>query len=365
VTLSLGIIVVAEESGTPSGESGGGADTQPQALDPEGRPRRSEGDLLAERRARRAAESGKDALIRRAEVAEATMQTLQDHVRSLQHRLREVEDERRRTSELLEAERASIVSEQTMTPPAQRAMIEHELRRARQREYAEQRLRVEAEERLLDLERSSRSEIDRLTRRVNASERDAHELARRLEGAERELAEVEQAAAGERAAVLRAERELTLRLAELERRSLEIRRGLDDERAARERSERLLARMSRAHRRMLGLLEESRDLVARLSTAFATGAVGGSAARSSGELAAPEEPRPQASFRAGPATGTRSAGEQPPGEDMADALAAAVERLRARVPEQPPESSRPRPAHKHSMSLIARWRAAHRRRRGR
>jgi hypothetical protein len=53
---------------------------------------------------------------------------------------------------------------------------------------------------------------------------------------------------------------------------------------------------------------------------------------------------------------------------MADALAAAAERLRARAQEQLAESRTPvaRTApHKHSMSLITRWRLARRRRRER
>src|SRR3954452_5061869 len=106
--------------------------------------RMGESDFLAERRARRATESGEAALLRRAETAEATVQSLETHVASLQQRLREVEEERRRVAELLEAERAHG-SER-----------ESELRRVKQREYAEQQLRVEAEDRLSGLERESR-----------------------------------------------------------------------------------------------------------------------------------------------------------------------------------------------------------------
>jgi chromosome segregation ATPase len=60
----------------------------------------SERDLLAERRARRAAEPGDSALLRRAETAEATVKTLEGHVASLQLRLEEAEQDGRRTSEL-------------------------------------------------------------------------------------------------------------------------------------------------------------------------------------------------------------------------------------------------------------------------
>ncbi len=63
------------------------------------------------------------------------MQTLERHVATLQERLREAEEEQRRIGELLEMERGAVIER------------EHELRRAKQREYAEQQLRVEAEER--------------------------------------------------------------------------------------------------------------------------------------------------------------------------------------------------------------------------
>src|SRR5476651_1390374 len=115
---------MVEESETPG--IGAGA---------EGRGRGGEGDLLAERRARRAAESGEAPLIRRAEAAEATVQTLERHVASLQQRLREAEEDRHRMSELVEGERAIALER------------ESELRRVKQREYAEQQLRVEAEDR--------------------------------------------------------------------------------------------------------------------------------------------------------------------------------------------------------------------------
>src|SRR5271165_7497737 len=108
---------MAEESDIPGGEGG---------VPPEGGiPRRGEGDLFSERRARRVAESGEAALMRRAEAAEATVQTLERHVASLQQRLREAEEDQRRMAGLLEAEQARTLER------------EHELRRVKQREYAE------------------------------------------------------------------------------------------------------------------------------------------------------------------------------------------------------------------------------------
>ncbi len=59
------------------------------------------------------------------------------------------------------------------------------------------------------------------------------------------------------------------------------------------------------------------------------------------------------------------------GAEMAEALAAAVERLRARAEaasrpiEDPPVTFLVRPPHKHSMSLIARWRKRRKQRLGR
>ena len=119
----------------------------------EGRGRRSEGDLLAERRARRAAESGEHALTLRAEAAEATVRTLETHVASLQQRLRDAEEQSRRAAEMIEADRGRALwrsdrrPERRGTPGRLRDVLERELRRVKQREYAEQRLRVEAEDR--------------------------------------------------------------------------------------------------------------------------------------------------------------------------------------------------------------------------
>jgi chromosome segregation ATPase len=290
--------MMAEGSETPNGEPGSG---------PEGRARRGEGDLFAERRARRAAESGEIALTRRAEAAEATVQTLERHVASLQQRLRETEDERLRVDELLEAERGAALER------------ENELRRVKQREYAEQQLRVEAEEGLTHavdvgarIERESRVEIERLSARLSASEDEARALARRLEAVQLQLAEVEREAGAERTSARRAEQDLQARLSDLERRALEIQRGLDGERAARERSERMLEGMRDGNRRMEQLLGETKGVVGRLTMALATRGQAGIARHTT---------------TAGPA--------QPRGAEMADALAEAVGRLRARAAAAP------------------------------
>ena len=247
------------------------------------------------------------------------MQTLERHVASLQQRLREAEDERLRVDELLDAERGAALER------------EHELRRVKQREYAEQQLRVEAEERLLVLDHESRVEIERLSTRLSASEADARELGRRLEGVQRQLAEAEQEAAAERARALAdlrsvAEQDLQARLTDLEHRALEIQRGLDAERAAREHSERLLQSMRQGHRRMESLLGEMKGIVARVTAALA-------ADRSEIDRSEIGQQRPA------PAVPSEARGAE-----MADALAAAVERLRARAETAPPagEESAPR-----------------------
>jgi chromosome segregation ATPase len=322
---------MAEGSETPNGEQGSG---------PEGRPRRSEGDLLAERRARRAAESGEVALMRRAEAAEATVQTLERHVASLQQRLREAEEDRVRISESLEHERAATLER------------ESELRRVKQREYAEQQLRVEAEERMLGLDREGRIEIERLELRLSASEDDARELLLSIERLQRQLAEAEQAAGADRASVRSVEQGLQERLDDLEGRLDELQRGLNAERTARARSERLLERMREGHGRLELLLGEMNGIIARVTTALARDE----------RPAIVSDPAPVAS-------------PEVRGAEMADALAAAVERLRARAEAAPleaqaltPESQttapasssafrepRVRPAaHKHSLSWFAR-----------
>ncbi len=316
----------------------------------------TERDLLAERRARRAIDSdpthptthAADALTRRAEAAEATVQTLETHLASLQQQVLEAAAERAAFSERLGTEQAAV------------AEREHELRRVKQREYAEQQLRVEAEDRRSQLERDSRAEIDRLTRRLGASEHHARELAAQLDSAQRELAEAEQAAAAELAAIRsagRSERELQVRLSELEHRTLEIGNQIDSERSARAWAERQLLQMRDGYRKVELLVGELKGVVAQLRAA---------SARSSQPAAcAHDEQR----------------------EELADALTTAEERLRSSteasvleygeltdVPAglRPSELERPtvsllagRSPHKHSMSLLTRLRLRRKQRRER
>ncbi|MFI4994114.1 MAG: hypothetical protein ACHQCH_10945 [Solirubrobacterales bacterium] len=317
----------------------------------------TERDLLAERRARRAIDSdpthptthAADALTRRAEAAEATVQTLETHLASLQQQVLEAAGERAAFSERLGAEQAAV------------AEREHELRRVKQREYAEQQLRVEAEDRRSQLERDSRAEIDRLTRRLGASEHHARELAAQLDSAQRELAEAEQAAAAELAAIRsagRSERELQVRLSELEHRTLEIGNQIDSERSARAWAERQLLQMRDGYRKVELLVGELKGVAAQLRAASA---------------------------RSSRAAACSAHGEQR--EELADALTTAEERLRSSTEASvleygeltdvsaglhPSELDRPtvshaagRSPHKHSMSLLTRLRLRRKQRRER
>lgn len=386
--------MIAEGNETPGSSESGGAG--------EARGRSREGDLLAERRARRAAESGEHALTLRAEAAEATVRTLETHVASLQRRLQDTEEEQRQVSEQLDTAEAAREREQAelgrrMQPPLGEPVLERELQRASQREYAEQRLRMEAEDRVGELERESRAEIDRLRRRLGASEREAQSLALRLETLERELAEAEQTAAAERAEGLRTERELRAQVGSLERHASELRGALVAERSAREHAEGLLEELRRVQRGALGLLGGLADTVARLRDAAITTSSApppsaqpllarkpppepkpwpasevtpAAPPRAEAPLARPEAPRaphvPEPTAMLVPiAREPRDAAQEARGSEMAEALAAAVERLRARVEEQPAPATasvQARAPHKHSMSLLTRARLALKRR---
>jgi hypothetical protein len=115
-------------------------------------------DVLAERRARHA----DPAVIRRAEAAEAAVRNLETHLAALEQRLEEVGRERERISQQL-TERESDVRE------------------VKQREYAEQQLRVEAEERAERIQQELRVEIQELGHRIDDTERQARELSAELD----------------------------------------------------------------------------------------------------------------------------------------------------------------------------------------
>jgi hypothetical protein len=191
------------------------------------------------------------------------------------------------------------------------AVTEHEreLQRLQQREFAEQQLRIEAEDRCIRLERERRAEIERLERRLRASERHTHGLTTHLETVRRELAEAEHA----------------------------------------------LRVMRAGHAAIAMTVDELKGVAARLRAAAAE-------KRSAEPMPTEREP-------------VASEPPEPHREEMAAALAAAVERLRARAQEPPvqPPPARPiapveKPAlytYKHSMSLLTRWRIRRKQRRER
>ena len=239
-------------------------------------------DALAERRARR---NGDPIVTRRAEAAEAAVRNLETHLAALEQRLEEVARERERIAQQL-IERESDV------------------RGAKQREYAEQQLRVEAEERGERLQREMRSQIQELGNRLEETERDVRELSAeltqlrerdaRLTPIVRELMDV---AAGLRAGF---ERELTALREELQQQVV-----WERETYVRE----LTAMGARMEDLRFELTRTADDLRAQLSA----------------------EPLDASLLQH--STEPESEHEAAHRREMAEALVAAVERLRARVAE--------------------------------
>ena len=146
------------------------------------------------------------------------------------------------------------------------------------------------------------------------------------------------------------ERELRERLSGLERQAEQLHGGLEAERAARERAEQMLAALQQAQRGAQLLLSGLADTVARLReaaqrqpTAWRPSAPRAAEPPTSTSTPAPNlepeaTPVPQRSEASPAAPAPPQARPIPPGEasggEMAAALAAAVERLRARVEEQ-------------------------------
>ena len=129
--------------------------------------------------------------------------------------------------------------------------------------------------------------------------------------------------------------------------------GLEAEQSARARSERLLEDMRQGHRQMQALIGELKVITQRLTSALAE-----------------ERRMPQTDpGRIWPAETVTEAVSLAPGAEMAEALAAAVERLRARadaVADPQPAPPLPAPArvpHKHSMSFLGRRRIRRKQRR--
>jgi hypothetical protein len=233
------------------------------------------GDLSAERRARRAW-LGDAALLRRAEAAEASVRTLEGQLAELRRRQAETGREHEHAT-------------------AQLAERELELRRVKQREYAEQQLRVEAEEVAMRARRGRRDELDRWQRRIDA----AQAATMRVES-ERDVLAARLAAVSESAS------RLSAGIRVLHGVAAELRADFERERSA-------SARERTAARAQIGALE------AELARLRAQPAV---APRSPAETA--EEARRR--------------------EEMASALAAAVARLRSRAAAPEPAAADTPPA---------------------
>jgi hypothetical protein len=296
----------------------------------EGSAREVERDVLAERRARRAG-PGEAAEIRRADAAEAAIHALERQLADLRRREQEAERERERTSEQL-SER------------------EHELRRVKQREYAEQQLRVEAEENVTRLRRRQREEIDGLQRHVaearaamqSTGER-ADELRVRAEQerdeAERRRKEAERALASAERQRLHAEQlcaTLTAHLRDvsasctrlregmlvLERAAATLRTGIEEEREVTGARIRELEVERESDGARVRELEHEREATAlRIHELECERTVTTTRIRELEHQHQPASTPPQAVDR------------EVRREEMAGALAAAVERLRARVAE--------------------------------
>jgi hypothetical protein len=258
----------------------------------------------AERRARRAW-LGDAALLRRAEAAEATARTLQGHLADL----------RRREAEVAQA-REDLA--------AQLAERELELRRVKQREYAEQQLRVEAEEVLARVRRGHRVELERWQRRAE----EAHAAARLAEERREELA-------ANLASVSASCARLQAGIVALQDVAAELRAVVEHDRETSQ--------------------SRIRELQAALELASAPGAQEADAQEAGVQEAGVQEAGVQEANaqEAGPQeAGVQEAGPQEANaeeadaeearrrEQMADALTSAVTRLRARAPvaEQPLEA---------------------------
>jgi hypothetical protein len=268
--------------------------------------REFERDVLAERRALRAG-AGEAAQLRRADAAEAAVQALERQLADVRRLQTETERARERAAEQL-------------------ADREHELRRVKQREYAEQQLRVEAEENLTRLRRRHRAELDRLQRRVDEARAAMHAAGER--SAElRERAEQRRAEAAARCA------EAEQRCAEAEQRHAraEQRRVQAEQRCA-SLAARLVevsescARMQQSILALEALAAELRGEVEREREAAHARVAELEGACALAEARAGELERARL-----PAPGDTAGSQQARREEMAGALAAAVERLRARV----------------------------------
>lgn len=245
---------------------------EPPARD---RDRDRDRDVLAEPRARRGDPIGDPILIRRAEAAEAAAQALEERLAGIQARLQEAEQECASASSRL-------------------ADREQELTRASERLSDGERQLSAVSQRLADREQELRSVSTRLMER----EQELAGISARLGERERDLQHVELDIKG--------------RLEALERRVVEVQGELLRERAARQSAEQELTRLRAAQLAIQPLVNELKQIASRL--------------RLAAESAGASQPRP-----APPVQSMQAVQQESGSAEMAQALAAAVQRLRARV----------------------------------
>jgi hypothetical protein len=242
-------------------------------------------DPLAEPRARRGEAIGDPILIRRAETAEAAAQALEDRLARIQERLREAERESESASQRL-GER------------------ERELERASQR--------------LGDGEEQLRSVSARLSER----EHELQSVTERLSERERELRSVSDRLAEREQELHGAELEIRQRVEALELRVSAVQEELLAERGARQAAERELEGLRAAQATVQPLVVELKQIAQRLRLA----------ADAPAPPALPVPPAPaEVPVPPAPRAPAPKAQPEPAGAAMAEALTAAVQRLRARV----------------------------------
>ncbi len=190
-------------------------------------------EVLAQRRARRA-ESSDPPLLERATQAEQAVVSLESRLRVAERDLEATVAERDELAEKL-------------------GVRERELRTARQREYAEQQLRIEAQDRAADARAEVEREVAGLRDRLQIAEDRIAELVHDLDHARRAVAEAEEQAAAER---LRAD-QAAARLADLEPQ-------VAGERGERERAEAEITLLRHELERRIEMLSDVEQQVAPL-----------------------------------------------------------------------------------------------------
>ena len=288
-------------------------------------PHDPERDVLAERRARRGEPVGDPILIRRAETAEATAHALEERLAGIQARLQEAEQASRETSQRL-AER-----EQELTRASQR-LSEGEL------------------------------QLRTISTRLADRERELHTVSERLSDRERDLSAVSERLAQREQQLERAELEIRGRVDALERRVEEVQEDLARERAARLAAESELEALKAAQAAVQPLVGDLRQIAGRLRVLAEAGGptdqAGASLTPSPPAWAEqPASPEELAGIVAPSAAVAPSAQAEASSEQMAEALAAAIQRLRARVVAvgelQESEAEPGRPAMESSAAPVA------------